>query len=205
MVAAVKDKQIVTARRIAEAKAEAQRLAQLAYGPQPVKQPDETTLALCWAGRLHRALELANAAQQAGDATRLAAVERAIATLTVALHEADDAAQQAASDYAALCVVADRAPEELPVVTCSCVGCRAAARFHNLVNAAGGVRDAVWRLLGAAEGEVPPLLTLVQQADDAAARERLWRQLKSIADAMTTYAATCAEYEAAPQWREVWR
>lgn len=202
----VKDKQVVTPRRIDEAKAEAQRLADLAYGPQPVKQPDGTALALCWAGRLHRALELANEAQRVGAAQRLALVEQAIAQLTAQLHAADNVAQLAASEYAALCVLAGRTPEELALPVCTCVGCRAGQRMQVLGDTAGQVRHAVWALLGApAVGEEPPLLSLVREAGDEAQRERLWYRLKNIADAMERYAAACAEFAVSAEWNEVWR
>lgn len=205
MATTFQTKSAISPRQIAEAKEKALRLAQVAFAPQPVKQADGSTVPLCWAGRLHRALTAGNAAQQAGDAAKVALIEQAIDRLSTEMHSAESAAADAEAAYMALCAAAGVTAEALPSTECTCVGCVEQRRLHALASTSADVRAAVWALLTGPVGELPAIVTLVAQAHDAGVRDRLWAHLKRISDALSAYGQACAENGEQPQWGEVWR
>lgn len=199
----------------AGARLEAARLAavkaqQQAYGQQSVRQPDGSTKLLCWNGRLHRALALAEELRRTGDLTRLAQVEGALKQIGEQMRVAQERAAAAEADYCALCALAGVEPE-LPAVECNCEGCRAQMAVHEAARAAYEVREAVWALLGAAVGERPEVVKLLRRAQmetkegKTAARDALWKALATIVGAFEAYEAACVAAGEAPDWRGVWR
>lgn len=199
----------VSERRIAAAREKAVALVAAAWQPQPIRQADGTVRELCWAGRVARAVQLANEASAAGERGRLEQINAALVRLSAGAGAAAAAAQRAVADYAALCAAAGREVENLyPAEECSCEGCKLRGRITDLSAAEAGVRAAAWALLGPdidARPERPQLTALLARADDKAVRDRIWLRLKAFADACEEYAAACARWGDEPDWGNVWR
>lgn len=196
----------VTPRQISDAKAKARELAALAWLPQPVKQRDGSTLDLCWRGRIHRAIKMLADARNTGDKNLEAQVRAALEKLNSDANAAEAAAEKAITDYSALCALANVEIENLYPNECMCDGCMESGSLHKLATAEGNLRRAIWMFLGPARvGEMPEIVELVRKASDEKVRDRMWRHLKNIADAMQVYDDICRQTGTDPRWAEVMR
>lgn len=211
---AVMTKAAVTPNLIKQAEERARQLNLLAYAPQPVPQPDGTTINLCWNGRIARAYErLAAARIEAYTATpkpnmktaKVKAIEERIADLERGALAAHNAAEKAASDWAALCAAGGIGCDPLSVYapTCTCAGCAAQDAANARRNAYAALTEAVYGLLAPSSFVVPPFVELMRKAEDAGARDALWRHWKRILDAAEQYIATCKADGVEPDWRGV--
>ncbi len=197
-------RQTDAAPRLDAARAQAIALCAAAYAPQPVAQPDGTSLMLCWAGRIARAYELLAAARIARDTPRIEVIQAAIAGLEQKRSEAVSAAENAASTWAAI-AAASGTPANLNEcypAQCQCEGCRAQMAWHDHNEARGAYSDALYRLLAPNSDDLPPLLQMMQTAaDDKNQRDRLWGYLKHIYDTGNAYIDACKAADVRPNWR----
>lgn len=185
------------------ARRKAVELATAAYSPQPVPQPDGSTLRLCWNGRIARGYELLAAARIAKDAARIDVLQKALANLTERRIETAQAAEDAASTWAAMAaaggVTVD--PNEVYPAECQCEGCRMQHAWHDHNTARGAYSDALYALLAPNSHDTPPLLEILATANEESQRDRLWVHLKRIRDAAATYVAACKAADTHPNWR----
>ena len=91
-----------TPKQIDQAQAKAQDLCRLAYAPQPVAQPDGSTLALCWSGRIARAYDKLAIARIAADGAAIRKIETALAQLQATATAAFEAAETAKCAWVAM-------------------------------------------------------------------------------------------------------
>ena len=212
MVAAVKA--AVTPNKIKQAEEQARQLCLLAYAPQPVAQPDGTTIALCWSGRIARAYDrLAEARTEAYNTTpkpnmqtaKVKAIEERIADLERGATAAYNAANQAASDWAALCTAAGVEFDPLAVYApvCTCEGCKAQQAATARRNAYAALTEATYALLAPESFTLPPFVELMRRANDEHARNALWAHWKRMLDAAEVYIAACQADGVEPDWRGV--
>ena len=209
-MAAVMTKEPITQTRIDQAKAAAVAACLAAYAPQPVKQPDGTTLQLCWNGRIARAYDKLAAARadakrrgDKDDAT-VKAIQKSIDMLTAKYAEAQRLAEDAAATWAALAaaegVTVD--PASIYPAACTCDGCKTAALWHDHNEARGNYSDALYRLLAPDPGTRPPLYALLEDfgksKQDA---DRFWAAMKTIYDSAKAYDAACKAAGVQPNWR----
>lgn len=206
----------ITPKQIEESKERARELLRLAYAPQPVKQKDGSVLHLCWNGRMQRAMDMAyKLSQQEENPTlkkTLARLEQAIDVLDKQARAAADAAEQASSDYNALCAAAGVEAEDLRPPECDCEGCRLSKANNQYWSALGSMRSAFYRLFMATdvdEKERPAIIDLVEAtgAKQEGARKELWQRICAIAKAQKDYAEACEQLGWEPRWKEVfsWR
>lgn len=203
MAIAVKEREAITTNKLAQMRNAALALMAAAYTPQPVPQPDGTTLALCWNGRIARAYERLAAARIARDAKIVGAVQEAIRPLEQKAEAAFKAAEDAASAWAAAAAAAGVVvqPNEVYPPPCACAGCRTQRAYHDHNEARGAYSDALYALLAPTSHETPPLLAILAKAEDEAQRDRLWAYLKRIRDAGDAYIAACKAADTRPNWR----
>lgn len=138
---------VITPKRIEEAREEAQRLFELAYGAQPVRQPDGTVKMLCWSGRIDRAYRLL-AVERGRSSTkpeRIEAIEQGIRQLTIVGKRAMDDAQAAIDAYVALVVGAGGTPVQFEL-NCGCEGCVEGKLRDTVWEAEAAMRKSVWAL-----------------------------------------------------------
>lgn len=201
---AVKERVIVS---VATAKAEAAELVALAYLPQPVPQPDGTSMQLCWWGRLHRGMLMASDALIAGDSNRVALLESALKKIEAQAVESKSKAEQAIQKYNAVCGLMGETAENLYPPDCTCDGCRLSAQNHRMMAAMGNARDALYRLVmpGADSQELPLVISLIKTADQLASRDRMWAILKQLADNLEEFADASKKLgQPAPKWEDIW-
>lgn len=182
------------------AKTTAKQLVQVAYGAQPVRQPDGTTLALCYTGRLHRAYRMLADATAAGDAVKAATLQGGIDRLAALADEAMRKADEAVIAYSALATAAGNEPDDLSLPDCMCAGCKEAGKVHRIGSAMGRVRQVVWDFMGDDGDGAPEVVTLVSKGDASAVQ----RRLQSVVAAMQDYIEACKQHDVAPNWRELW-
>lgn len=201
-------KQTVTPRAIADAKARAMELNTLAYAPQPVKQPDGSTLALCWTGRIARAYERLAAARTARNTAAIDALKDAIATLESKAAAAMNAAEHAASDWAAMCAAVGQPcdPDEVYAPPCTCEGCRMQAAYMDKAEARAKYVTALYDLLAPTSFDLPPFMELGRliQAGDQEAQKRMTAYWRRIYEAGVQYIEAHRAAGTRPNWRALW-
>ena len=214
MATATMTKPAVTPNVIKTAEQEARRLCILAFTPQPIRQPDGTTIALCWNGRVARAYErLAEARIEAyrmqpkpnTKTPKVAAIEGKIAELEHEARQAVDAATAAASDWAAKCTAAGVPCEPLSIypAECTCDGCKAQQQAQARRNAHAAYAEATFALMAPSAFDTPPFVELMRKAQDENARDALWRHFKTMLDAAEQYIKACDADGVQPDWRGV--
>ena len=212
MVAAMRT--AVTPNAIKQAEEQARQLCLLAYAPQPVPQPDGSKISLCWNGRIARAYDrLADARNEAYKLTpkpntktpKVKMIEERIADLERGATAAYNAANQAASDWAALCTAAGVEFDPLAVYApvCTCEGCKAQQAATARRNAYAALTEATYALLAPESFTLPPFVELMRRANDEHARNALWAHWKRMLDAAEVYIAACQADGVEPDWRGV--
>lgn len=199
----IKEPNVITPNKIASAKEDAIRLCVAAYAPHPVKQPDGTTLMLCWNGRIVRGYERLAAARIARDAKTSDVLAKAIAGLEQQYNEAARAAERAASDWAAMAAsigVTVTATDCYPPA-CQCEGCALQRTLHDHNEARGAYSDALYALMAPNGQDIPPILTILAGASEVEQRDRLWTYLRRIRDTGDTYIEACKQAGVRPNWR----
>lgn len=183
-----------------QAKVKAAELCARAFGPQPVKKLNGDVLHLCWEGRLTRAVVMAGEAS--GDEAKLAKMRNGITKLSEMAKKAENAANEAASHYAALCATAGTEPDNVYPPSCQCEGCKLKERQANYFAAEDALRSAIFELMAPrdARDPLPFLAKLIDNSDKPDVRDRLWWKLKAIADAQKTYAEACEAFGQRPYW-----
>ena len=191
--------------RIDQARAEAERLLALAALPQPVKQPDGTTLMLCWAARVSRAYDKLAIARIAGDADSVRRLDSAVKQLRAQYNAALAAGENAAAAWAALAMAQGLTvdPQAVYPAPCSCEGCKAQAAHQNHQAMRAAYTTALYEFAAPNSWTTPPLIDLAQRvkAGDQEANRQLWVHLVRIADAGAAYIAACNDAQVSPNWR----
>lgn len=203
MAVAIKEPAVTTPNTLAAARRKAVDLCAAAHSPQPVAQPDGSTLLLCWNGRIARGYEKLAEARAAKQTALVQAIQETIRGLERQYAAAYNAAEEAASTWAAMASAAGVKVEPVEVYPprCQCEGCRMQMAVHDHNEARGAYSDALYALLAPNSFETPPLLELLQGADADPNRERLWTYLKRIRDAGNTYIEACKAAGTRPNWR----
>ena len=192
-------------RAIEAAKREAVRLLGLAYQPQPVPQPDGTTLHLCLAGRIGRAYDKLAIARRADNAAAVAKIEPALKALRSQYDAAIKAAEDAASNWAALAtaqgVTVD--PASIYPRACRCEACVAQRAYQSHQSARAVYTTVLYDLVAPNSTSTPPIIALARQvrAGDKDANRQLWVHLVRIADAAAMYVESCNDAGVSPNWR----
>lgn len=199
----IKEPNVITPNKIASAKEDAIRLCVAAYAPHPVKQPDGTTLMLCWNGRIVRGYERLAAARIARDAKTIDVLAKAIAGLEQQYNEAARAAERAASDWAAMAATAGAtvSATDCHPPACQCEGCVLQRTLHDHNEARGAYSDALYALMAPNGQDIPPILTILAGASEVEQRDRLWTYLRRIRDTGETYIEACKQAGVRPNWR----
>ena len=196
---------VVDMRAIEAARLEALRLLTIAYTPQPVKQPDGGTLHLCLSGRIARAYDKLAIARRADNAAAIAKIEPALKALRSQYEAACAAAENAASNWAALAtaqgVTVD--PASIYPPTCQCDACTAQRAYQSHQGARAIYTSVLYEFAAPTSATTPPLVDLVRQvkAGDTAANRQLWIHLGRILDAANLYMAACTDAGVSPNWR----
>ena len=192
-------------RAIEAAKQEAVRLLGLAYQPQPVPQPDGTTLHLCLAGRIARACDKLAAARRAGDVAAARKIEAAYTALRSQYNAATEAAERAASAWAALATAQGVTVDPVSIYPppCRCEACVAQQAHMSHQSARDVYTNALYEAIAPNSAMTPPLVDLVRRvkAGDKDANRQLWAHLGRIADTSDAYLAACADAQVSPNWR----
>jgi len=192
-------------RAIEAAKREAVRLLGLAYTPQPVPQPGGATLHLCLAGRIARACDKLAAARHAGDADAVRKIEAAYTALRGQYNAATEAAERAASTWAALATAQGVTVDANSIYPppCRCEACAAQQAYQSHQSARAAYTNALYEAVAPNSAMTPPLVELVRRvkAGDKDANRQLWTHLGKIADAADAYLAACADAQVSPNWR----
>ena len=97
MAVAIKEPAVTTPNTLAAARRKAVDLCAAAYSPQPVAQPDGSTLLLCWNGRIARGYEKLAEARAAKQTALVQAIQETIRGLERQYAAAYNAAEEAAS------------------------------------------------------------------------------------------------------------
>src|SRR5690606_25099358 len=185
-----------------EAKAKAIQLCAEAYAPQPIPQPDGSTLMLCWEGRVNRAWAVWQQVKASGDNDKAQKIEEMAVALGHKMDAARAAAEKAASDYGTLVSSVGWRVEDVYPPQCQCEQCQRMVAQQEYFAAEMELYQAVSVLIEPAhERNMPALVALIDGAGDEKNRDLLWRTLKRIADAQKRYAAACKAYDQTPQWR----
>lgn len=192
----------ISQRQIDNARAEAIRLCAEAYAPQPVPQPDGTTLALCWSGRIARGYDKLAIARIAKDEPAIRKIETALAQLQVKATEAFDAAESAKRAWQAMATAAGQTADVDAVYppVCTCEACQANVNQfdHNM---ARRTYTAMLYDLCAPNRDTPPIIELVRGAAEKGNRDQLWTLLKRVLDAGEAYIDACRAAGVSPNWR----
>jgi len=203
MASATLTKPVISENSIKAAEAEAVRLCALAFAPQPVKQPDGSELMLCWHGRISRAYDKLAGARLAKNDKAVAAITAAIVKLEADATAAHNAANQAASAWAAQCASAGVACDAMACYPpqCACDGCTKSRTAGERIAAYGALSMSIYTLLAPSSVTLPPFVELMRQADNPNASDALWRYLKTIWDNAEAYGNACAADGVRPNWR----
>ena len=192
-------------RAIEAAKREAVRLLGLAYTPQPVPQPGGATLHLCLAGRIARAYDKLAIARRADNAAAVAKIEPALKALRSQYEAATKAAEDAASNWAALSTAQGVTVDANSIYPppCRCEACAAQQAYQSHQSARAAYTNALYEAIAPNSAMTPPLVELVRRvkAGDKDANRQLWAHLGRIADAADAYLAACADAQVSPNWR----
>lgn len=185
-----------------EAKERAKQAAAAAWTAQPVRQADGTMLELCWHGRIARAYKLL---VSAADGEQKQKLQAGIDKLAAMADAANNAAEQAISDYCALALANGEQPEDLYPLACTCAGCKEAGAAHRIGSSVGNLRSVVWDFMGDDGDGAPELVTLFRKyREDEKVRDLFWRRVLGVVDAMQDYMDACAQNGQRPNWRELW-
>ena len=203
MAVAVKEPVIVTPNKIAQGRARAVDLCAAAYAAQAVQQPDGSTLALCWNGRIARGYERLAAARGAKETAKVEALTKAIRGLEAQYNAAADAAERAAADWAAMAASAGVTVDahEVYPPQCQCEGCAMQRAYHDHNEARGAYSDALYALLAPNPMDLPPLLEMLEAIAEEAQRDRLWTYMQRIRDTGRAYIKACEAAGTRPNWR----
>ena len=204
----VKERPAVTPNAIAQAKARAVELSLAAYAPQPVKQPDGSVLSLCWKGRIARGYERLAAARAKRDAKTIETLQEAIRSLTAKAAAAQNAAEEAASTWAAMCAAVGQScdPMEVYAPPCTCEGCRMEAAYMDKAEARAKYVTALYDLLAPTSFDLPPFMELGRliQAGDQEAQKRMTAYWRRIYEAGVQYIEAHRAAGTRPNWRALW-
>ena len=200
---AVKEPDTATANGLSAARSKAVDLCRAAYAPQPVAQPDGTMLMLCWNGRIARGYEKLAAARAERSTALIQTIQTTLRGFEQQYNAAANAAEQAASTWAAMAAAAGITvdPTEVYPPPCDCEGCRMQRLYHDHNEARGAYSDALYALLAPNSFETPPILELLADAQNETSRDRLWVHLKRISDFGSAYIAACTAAGTRPNWR----
>lgn len=192
---------MTTPRKIDEARQRAVAACNEAYAAQPVAQPDGSTLALCLSGRIARGYQMLQ------DAGNKGPIQAAITALEGKAKVAFSDAEQAASDYGALCNGAGLTPADVYPPTCECVGCRLAGARMGYSAALAELREAAWALLLPAhmDSALPALVNLVEATGEhqEAQRKELWQRICRLALAQRKFREAVVALGQTPNWQKV--
>lgn len=191
--------------KVDELRAEAERLMALAYLPQPVKQPDGTTLMLCLHARVARAYDKFAIARIAGDADAVRRLDAAVKQLRAQHNAATSAAENAAAAWAALATAQGVTVDPVSIYPppCRCDACAAQQTYQSHQGARAAYTNALYEFAAPNSWTTPPLIDLAQRvkAGDADANRQLWVHLGRILDAGAAYIAACNDAQVSPNWR----
>lgn len=198
-------KNAITPRAIADAKARAVELLREAYVPKPVPI-DGTLTVICWNGRIARGYDKLAIARRAGDAASIKKLEQGIAKLQDMYVVAQKAAEQAASDWAAMATAAGTAVEPASIyppecMECTCATCSAERNRKTDYQFRDIYTSVVYDLLAPTSFDMPPVVSLIEHAGDKDTRDIIWAHLKRIADAARAYDKACRDQGKTPNWR----
>lgn len=178
-------------------------LCAVAYGPQPVPQPDGATLHLCWNGRIARGYERLAEARNNRDADRIRTLENAIKSLEAKYNDAANAAEAAASQWAAMAAAGGvtAQPMDCYPPQCQCDGCRMGRAWqdHNIARAQ--YSEALYAFLAPTSVDTPPALELLQRFGSDGAKDAFWNHMKRIYETGEAYIAACKAAGVRPNWR----
>ena len=188
---------------LTDARRKAVELCHAAYAPQPVAQPDGSLLPLCWNGRIARGYEKLAVARAARQTALIQTIQATLRGFEQQYNAAANAAEQAATTWAAMAAAAGVTvePTEVYPPPCDCEGCRMQRAYHDHNEARGAYSDALYALLAPNSFETPPILDLLADAQNEASRDRLWVYLKRIRDLGNAYTAACIAAGTRPNWR----
>ena len=209
-MAAVMTKEPITQTRIDQAKAAAVAACLAAYAPQPVKQPDGTTLQLCWNGRIARAYDKLAIARIARDTKAIDALQNGVNALTAKYNEAIKAAEDAAAQWAALAAAGGVTVQPMDVYppTCTCEGCQAQAQYQDKVQWRAIYVTCLYDFIAPTSADTPPVIELMRRLrdnkNDKEAQDMFWVHMRRISDAGEAYAKACKDADARPNWRALW-
>jgi hypothetical protein len=192
-----------TPKQLEAAKSKALDLCRMAYAPQPVPQPDGTTLMLCLSGRIGRAYDKLSMARIAGDEAAIRKIEAALAKLQVSATAAFEAAEAARSAWQAMAAAAGQAiaVDDVYPPTCTCAACAAAAAYRSHHEFRHVYTAVLYDLLAPDTVNTPPLLELMRTVAEQDSRNQLWTLLKRVSDAGEAYLRACRAADVQPNWR----
>jgi hypothetical protein len=192
-----------TPKQLEAAKTKAIDLCRLAYAPQPVAQPDGTTLALCWSGRIARAYDKLAIARIAKDAPSIRKIETALAQLQATATAAFEAAETAKRAWVAMATAAGQTADvnEVYQPTCTCAACTADAAYRSHHEFRHVYTAVLYDLLAPDPVRTPPIIELMRNLRDKPGTDRLWTMLKCISDAGEAYIKACRDAGVQPNWR----
>jgi hypothetical protein len=200
----------ITPNRIEQAKAKAVAACAAAYSAQPVPQPDGTTFALCWSGRIARGYDKLAIARIAKDGATVKALESGIQALQAKATAAQKAAEDAASAWAALAAATGVTvqPTDVYPPTCTCEGCQAQKNYQDKVQWRAVYVTCLYDFIAPTSADTPPIIDLLRRLrnnkGDKDASDRLWAHLRRISDAGEAYARACSDAAVRPNWRALW-
>jgi hypothetical protein len=200
----------ITPNKIEQAKQRAVAACAAAYSAQPVPQPDGTTIALCWSGRIARGYDKLAIARIAKDGATVKALENGIQALQAKAQAAQKAAEDAASAWAALATAAGQKiqPTDVYPPTCTCEGCQAQANYQDKVNWRATYVTCLYDFIAPNSVDTPPVIALLRRLrnnkNDKDASDQLWAHLRRISDAGEAYARACSDAAVRPNWRALW-
>lgn len=200
---APKEHNAVTPNRIAQTKARALHLCAIAYAPQPVPQPDGSTLHLCWNGRIVRGYERLAAARIARNEGQARILQGAIKDLEARYNAAASEAEAVASEWAAMSAVAGSPAQASEVYPpqCQCEGCRLQMTLHDHNEARWAYSDALYAFLAPTSDDTPPVLELLANFKLDEQRGLFWSHLRRIRDTGDAYIEACKQAGVRPNWR----
>ena len=207
---AVLTKEPITQTKIDQAKAAAVAACLAAYAPQPVKQPDGTTLRLCWNGRIARAYDKLAIARIARDTKAIDALQNGVNALTAKYNEAIKAAEDAAAQWAALAAAGGVTVQPMDVYppTCTCEGCQAQAQYQDKVQWRAIYVTCLYDFIAPTSADTPPVIELMRRLrdnkNDKEAQDMFWVHMRRISDAGEAYAKACKDADVRPNWRALW-
>jgi len=192
-----------TPKQLETAKSRAIDLCRLAYAPQPVPQPDGTTLTLCWSGRIARAYDRLAIARIAKDEPSIRKIETALTQLQTSATVAFEAAETAVRAWQTMAAAAGQTADVNAVYppTCTCAACAAAAAYRSHHEFRHVYTAVLYDLLAPDTVNTPPLLELMRTVAEQDSRNQLWTLLKRVSDAGEAYLRACRAADVQPNWR----